>query len=1071
MRESAMRESTMRQILALFCCSVFLISTTCQQGVAEEKTDPKPTAGKIDFVKDIQPLFRAKCYSCHGEEEQEAGLRLDLSQRALEGGDSGLAIVAGKSEKSPLYLRVSGLGEDQQMPPEGEGTPLNKAELAKVKLWIDQGAHWPKSADVAGQLAGANHWSFQPIQNPALPNVNGQNWVRNGIDHFILHKLEENRLAPSPAADRATLIRRAYLDVIGLPPSVKERQHWLNAEQSDWYEQLVDQLLASPHYGERWGRYWLDLARYADSDGYEKDRGRPHAWRWRNWVIQALNADMPFDQFTVEQLAGDLLPDATTEQKVATGLHRNTLINREGGIDPEEDRVKRTVDRTNTLGKIWLGMTVECAQCHTHKYDPITQREYYRLYAFFNSLTEPDVGAPLPEHLAAYKKAKAKFDSKHAKYVDAIDQYIQNKLPLALQKWEASKPEIRQTWHVLQPEKVSSEKETTLEILDDASILASGENPGREELYTISFETKLKNITAIRLETLQHKSLPGDGPGRAGNGNFVLTRFEVFAQQLGQAAKPNSVPPNSMAPNSVALKNPRATFNQTGYAIDRALHGSFVSGWAISPETDRDQMAIFETKQPFGYEGGTQITIKIRQGSVLNHFHNLGRFRIAVSTTRPTKESPLQFNGISEELVAALQTPLEDRSEQQQKLMLDYYSERDPKLKQLKDRAKEHLKKAPADPYVNYKAQTIASMPKPRKTHLLVRGDFLQPSVQVSAGTPAVLPPLESDGERLTRLDLARWIVSDDNPLTARVTANRIWQRYFGRGIVATLDDFGTQGDQPTHPELLDWLATQFRDNGWSLKQLHKLILTSATYRQQAVVDPKALQADPLNQLLSRQNRLRVDAEIVRDLALSASGLIKHKIGGPSVRPPQPADLSDLGYANSVRWSVSQGDDKYRRGLYIFFQRTVPYPMLMTFDAPDSNLSCVRRERSNTPLQALTLWNDPVFYECAQALGKRTVAEVTDQSTDNESADKQHLVQARIRHIYQLCLSRNPTEQELQIMTELYRTQKQLAKQDTEAALAMTGEKKLAADQAAEIAAWIMIARTVINLDEFITRG
>jgi hypothetical protein len=724
---------------------------------------PPPAERMVDFVPDVQPLLRTTCYSCHGPEVQEGGLRLDVKKRALEGGDGGAVIVPGKSGESRLIHAVAGQDESLGlMPPDGEGTPLSEEQVGLLRAWIDQGAVWPDEADGgAGEVA---HWSFQPIARPPLAKVNDAAWVRNPIDSFILAKLEQEKIAPSPLADRATLMRRVYLDLLGLPPPPHEIEAFLEDESPGAYERLVDRLLASPHYGERWARRWLDLARYADSDGYEKDKPRPHAWRYRQWVIDAINADMPFDEFTLAQIAGDLLPDADLQDRVASGFHRNTLHNTEGGIDPEEDRVKKTIDRTNTVSTIWLGLTMGCAQCHSHKYDPITQREYFSMYAFFNSINEADIDVP---------------EAKDAK------------------------------------------------------------------------------------------------------------------------------------------------------------------------------------------------------------------------------------------------------------------------------------------------AQAVAELGKPRETHIHIRGDFLSPGDAVTAATPAVLPPLEAaepESDSLDRLDLARWIVSPENPLTARVAVNRVWQRLFGRGIVRTSDDFGSQGEPPSHPELLDWLAAEFRDGGWSEKRLVRMIVTSNVYRQSSAVRTELVAIDPENALLARQSRLRAEAEVIRDLALAASGLWDPRVGGPSVRPQQPPDYASLTYAGSAKWTVSPGGDSYRRGLYTFFQRTSPYPMFMTFDSPDSNETCVIRERSNTPLQALTLWNDAVFYECAQGLGRRIVSEAPHGETTQET------LRNRLDYAFQLCLGRAPDAAEREAVEKLHQSQRAFC-QDGKTAEAIAGKAPLPLGAGKdEVAVWVIVGRTLMNLDEFITR-
>ncbi|QDU50934.1 PSD1 and planctomycete cytochrome C domain-containing protein [Gimesia panareensis] len=1032
-------------LLPLTSCLLILCQSLAQPAdlSANEKSSP---AAQVDFAKQIRPLFQAKCYSCHGREVQEGGFRLDLKSRALEGGDSGVAIKPGKSHQSELFHRVAGTGDGDKMPPEGEGTPLSKEELALVKTWIEQGATWPE-IDGQQKLPGSDHWSFQPIQDVKPPQVQQTDWVKNGIDAFILRKLEQEKVTPSPEADRSTLIRRVYLDLTGLPPSVEEWKRWSSDPSPQWYESMVDHLLDSPHYGERWARHWLDLARYADSDGYEKDSKRPHAWRWRTWVINALNSDMPFDQFSIEQLAGDLLPDPETSQLVATGFHRNTLINREGGTDPEEDRVKRTVDRTNTMGSVWLGMTVECGQCHTHKYDPLTQREYYRLYAFFNSLTEPDIGAPLPEERAAFEKANQVYQKAHAPLVKAVQDYEQHQLADALAKWEQQKPEQKPVWTILQPDTVQAKQNTTLSIQPDRSILASGENPGRAEIYTITFKTDLQNINGIRLEALTDPSLPHQGPGRSPTGDFELTMLTLKAAPLDSPEKATEV----------KLEKAQASFEMAGYKVDRVINNSPHTGWSISPQEGKKQIATFETKEPFGGEKGTFITVSLQQSTTRKVYHNLGRFRLSLTTGK----KPLPLTGMTDLIVETLNTPVDERTPIQKAELLEYYRTIDPQLKKLKEQELAHRKQAPKNPAETTKAQVVDHLKTPRKTHLLVRGDFLNPADEVKANTPAVLPPLQTDNP--TRLDLARWLFDPRHPLTARVTVNRIWSRYFGRGLVPTINDFGTQGEAPSHPELLDWLATQFRDQDWSLKQLHRLIVTSATYRQSSEKRPELAERDPYNTWLSHQNRLRIEGEIIRDEALSVSGLIKHKIGGRSVNPPQPEGIASLGYANSVKWPTSKGDDRYRRGLYTFFQRTVPYPMLMTFDSPDSNLSCTRRERSNTPLQALTIWNDPVFFECSQSLGSRIVS---------ETQGKHASLDQRIQHAFELCLTREPTASEMKIIKQLYQEQTRLLKSDPKLVSELTNTQKIpAGSNPQEIAAWIIIGRVLLNLDEFVTRG
>ncbi|MBI3850489.1 MAG: DUF1553 domain-containing protein [Verrucomicrobia bacterium] len=898
-----------------------------------------------------------------------------------------------------------------------------------------------------------DHWSFRPPQRPAIPQVKNSKWVRNPIDAFVLARLEKERLKPSPEADRITLIRRLSFDLLGLPPTPQEVAAFVNDKRTDAYERLVGRLLASPHFGERWGRHWLDLARYADSDGYEKDSPRPYAWLYRNWVIDAVNRDLPFDQFTLEQLAGDLFPDATEEQKKATGFHRNTLTNKEGGVDQEEFRNKAVVDRVNTTGSTWLGLTVGCAECHSHKYDPISQREYYQLFAFFNNADEKDLPAPQPEELTKYGADKKVWDEEHAKLVKPLNTYVKNELPAKQAEWENAGKLTAVRWTRLEPKLAVSANGATLKTQTNKSILTAFKNPATDT-YTVEVKTDLKDITGFRLETLDDKD-PATGPGRAKDGNFILSEFSVKVSEPG----------NESAAQPIPLQNPSADFSQKNWSVAAAIDGDPQTGWAIIPQTNQPHVAVFETKETLNLTPGAKLSFTLDQqyGSE----HTIGDFRLsATSSPRPLKASL-----ISDEIIAIWETPADQRTEKQKAELTRYFREEvDPEARELNKPVLEHTRKEPKFP--DTKAQTLAENDKPRKTAIHLRGDFLRPGDQVQPATLAILPPLKPRGEKPDRLDLARWIMDPANPLTARVTVNRIWNHLFGRGLVATLNDFGTRGEKPSHPELLDWLAVTFMSPlnsqpstlnpqpgcGWSQKEMIKLIVTSATYRQSSNHRPDLLDRDPNNILLARQSRLRLEAENVRDVYLAASGLLNPAIGGPSIRPPLPADIAALGYANSIRWKESDGAEKYRRGMYIFFQRTVPYPMLMTFDAPDSNVTCTRRERSNTPLQALTLLNDPVFFECAQALGKR----VAEGSVGTDG---------RIKRAFELCLSRAPTKAEMNRLMKLYDDQLRLVQSRPESAAKILGANGDASQGDAEKATLVALGRVIMNLDEFVTRN
>ena len=1008
---------------------------------------PAASATAVDFVRDIQPVFQKTCYSCHGPEKQEAGLRLDSRQRAFDGGDSGKAFIPGKSSESRLIHLVAGLDEDAGlMPPEGEGTPLTTQQISLLRAWIDQGANWPESAH--GSASPKDLWALQPLRPTAPPSVRDQSWIVSPMDYFILARLERERIVPSPPADRVTLMRRLYFDLLGLLPTPEEVAAYVADDRPDAYQRLVDRLFSSPHFGERWGRHWLDVARYADSDGYEKDRPRPFAWRYRQWVLEAINSDLPFDRFTVDQLAGDLIPSATLEQRVASGFQRNTLHNTEGGADPEEDRVKKTVDRTNTLGAAWLGLTVGCAQCHSHKYDPFTQREYYQLYAFFNNIEEADIDAPLPVEHSLYQVAKADFDRQHAPFIDALKKYEREQLPASQSEWEKTALSTSVIWTALSPDSANSKHGAQLEKQPDKSLLAKGSNKV-SDVYVVESTPTVKTVRAIRLEVIPDDSLVQKGPGRADNGNFVLAKFTVEAVS-GTGGEP--------VPHQ--LSKALADFSQQECNVEFAINHKNSDYWAVAPNFGQRHVAVFEFQEPVAIADGLKLRVTLDQKyNKKNLPHNIGRFRLSVTDAA----GPISLDGLPAEVAAALAVEPSKRSAEQSKVVSDHFRTVDPQWLRLSKSAAAHLKKAPPAPET--KAQAISQRSELRGTNIHVRGDFLSPGDPVEPLTPSLLPQLKPRGKTPDRLDLAQWLISETNPLPPRVTVNRVWERIFGRGIVRTIDDFGKQGETPSHPELLDWLATEFRAHDWSLKHVLRLIVTSSTYCQASTVRTELVAIDPDNTLLARQQRRRIEAEVIRDVALAASGLLDTRIGGPSVRPPQPAEYANLTYANSVKWSDSKGGDKYRRGLYTFFQRTSPYPMLMTFDSPDSNECCVQRDSSNTPLQALTLWNDPAFFECAQALGRRVIGEVPVSPNEAETNRR------RAQHAFTVCLARSPSDGELKELLELYQAQRTLAQNQPELTIKLCGKGTTPAGATPDdLAAWIVVGRTLMNLDEFITR-
>jgi hypothetical protein len=851
--------------------SALLFSTICS------------VAAPLDYVRDIKPILAEHCYRCHGASQHKGQLRLDTAALALQGGENGPAFKPGRSADSLMVQLIKGAHDEIPRMPYKK-PPLSDAQIAAIVRWIDEGATAPADEKPESNV----HWAFIKPVRPELPKVRQRDWVRNPIDHFILARLEKETIKPSAEANRATLIRRLCLDLTGLPPSPTEIEAFVNDRNADAYEKLVDRLLASPHYGERWGRHWLDVARYADSNGYSIDAPRS-IWKYRDWVINALNADIPFDRFIIDQLAGDLVPDATLDQKIATGFHRNTQINQEGGIDPEQFRVESVLDRVNTTATAFLGLTVGCAQCHDHKFDPITQKEYYQFFAFFNTTVNDGHAKGAPEGM--------------------------------------------------------------LEIPDE---------------------------------------------------------YEP-------------------------MENVQKELEETEGDLDRYLNakGSEVVKW---------EQALTEDEK--------------------------------------AKLKP--------DVRAALNVPFPELTTSQKRIVYAAFRSDDAEFKQ-RNAKLTRLQKHQPKPVTTL---VMVEENEPRESVVFIKGDFTRRGQKVTPGVPAILPPLpvsatddtqlstkralasplprgEGQGEgnssppKLTRLDLATWITDPENPLTARVIVNRIWQQYFGKGIVETENDFGTQGIPPSHPELLDWLAAELMHptsavaNPWSLKHIHRLIVTSATYRQSSKARPDLANIDANNKLLARQNRLRLDGEIVRDVALKASGLLNDKLAGASVFPPQPDGVMTLGQSRR-EWKPSTGPDRYRRGMYTFLWRATPFPTLTVFDAPDAFSTCTRRIRSNTPLQSLTLLNDEAFVEFSRALAARVLRE----STAGDAA--------RLQYACHLCLSRSPSADERQRLLALLDSELDSFRKSPDEAGSLVAPS--ASGDVFQLAAWTTVARVLLNLDETITR-
>lgn len=1014
---------------------ICLVTACVNRPAARAEEDAGPD---IDFARDIRPIFAEHCLRCHGPKRQEGGLRLDVARAALRGGDSGAAIKPKDAAGSYLIERVTAEDELERMPPEGRA--LSAKEIDRLQRWIDAGAAWPESA--SGQAAvQSDHWSFQPVQRPAVPDVENADAVRNSIDAFVVSRLEREGFRPAPEADRSTLIRRLYLDMLGLPPTPEEADAFVADPRPDAYERLVDRVLASPHYGERWARRWLDLARYSDTNGYEKDRARS-IWPYRDWVINALNADMPFDQFTIEQLAGDMLPNATLEQRIATGFHRNTMVNEEGGIDVAEFRYYATVDRANTTGTVWLGLTIRCAQCHTHKYDPITQREYYRFLAFFNNADEPEIAVPQPE---ITQQRQEKLDR-----IAQIEADMLRKFP-AIEKdyraWATKASAAAHRWRVVRPTRVISQRNATMTVLDDGSVLASGDIPNRD-VYVAEFEWGAEPITAVRLEVLPHASLPNDGPGRSvfnsgagAKGDFLLSEVTLAAASL-----------DGGEPRPVSLVKPTHSHALNKRSAESTLDGESDTGWSIGDRTGEAHHAVYPLAEPIDSPAGSRLVLTLDQHYI--HQMTIGRFRVSVTGDA----LPIVSSGLPAEIEAVLAQPTEEREIAEREQLKQYYTWSVAPALEAQRKEIARLRKSLPE----YPTTMVMQERRPehrRTTRIHQRGEFLKPTEEVSPAVPAVLHAFPDELPR-NRLSLARWLVDERNPLAARVVMNRTWATIFGRGIVRTTEDFGTQGERPTYPGLLDWLAAEFMDCGWSMKHMHRVIVTSATYRRSSHVTPEMLQRDPTNALLTRGPRFRMEAEIIRDVALRASGLLTEELGGPSVFPPQPDGVTALSYG-ALKWKTSTGADRYRRGLYTFSKRTAPYAAFVLFDAPSGETCTVRRERSNTPLQALTMLNDEVFLEAAQELARRVVAE------DHQSP------QARAARIFRLCLTRPPHPEEAADLVAFYQRQRarfEAGELDPRQAAGLGDGDHVSAEEAARLAAWTTVARAILNFDETITK-
>ena len=1000
-------------------------------GLASCVLSANVSAQEVNFNRDIRPILSENCLLCHGPDanHRKAELRLDVAELATKS-----VIVPGKPEASDVVARITSGDPEMKMPPPESGKQLSKADIEMLIRWIAQGAKYE------------SHWSFVPPQKPKLPEVAQPQLVRNPIDRFVLRRLEEDGLTLAEQADRFTLIRRATLDLTGLPPTVEDVRAFIADRSENAFEKVIDRLLKSDRYGEHMARYWLDAARYADTNGYQYDLEREQ-WVWRDWVINAFNSNMPFDQFTVEQIAGDLLPNATAQQRLATAFHRNHPITIEGGVIDEEYRTEYVVDRVTTTSTVWLGLSMTCGRCHDHKYDPITQKEFYQFFAYFNQVPERGLNGFDPKLQVDSPLRITQSVRVADELATAVGEFDKLWNVSAAQLADSEKKlteDVTNAWSIVVPSERRSEGGATLEVQPDQSILATGTNPATE-LYELVLNCDTP-IYAIRLEALTHPTFVGSGTGRGSNGNFVLTEFQIATT----GADSDEFKP-------VKIAKAEADYSQASYNIVLAIDGvtNDRTGWAVDGNTKQEnRVAVFTPGEPLLPDAVKKVRLQLHHrwgGS-----HHIGRFRVALAT-RPVQDVPA-------DVAAIVKIETTKRTAQQTSRINEHLAARSGnadlqaavgKVAALRER----LARSTSVPAT----MVMEEMPTPRKTHVLFRGEYDKPREEVTFGTPAALPPLPQDAPK-NRLGLAQWMVMPNHPLTSRVAVNRSWERLFGTGLVKSSEDFGSQGEWPSHPELLDWLAVEFVESGWDVKRLLKTIVLSATYQQSSRMTAQQFERDPYNRLLARGPRLRLEAEAIRDSALLASGLLSDQLGGPSVFPYHPAGLWEEinnrpGYSRV--YNQDAGGKLYQRSLYTYWKRTVPPPAMAVFDAPEREFCVVRRSRTNTPLQAFVMLHDPQFVEAARHLGRR-------MQTEGGST-----VDDKITFGFQACHSRTPTSRELTVLRNLFEDRLKQYRADPTAAkqVVSVGDSEfVATGDTAEAAAWTTVGRVIFNLSEFVTK-
>ena len=1036
--------STFSMKLSMIPCARLMLSIPALALAADLRA---ATVRKVDFNHDVQPLLSDNCFACHGPDTTKikGGLRLDLRDAALKPAKSGkVAIVPGKPAESELVRRLATTDEDDRMPPSESHKTLTAAQKELLGRWIAEGAEYK------------GHWAYTPPVKPAIPAGVA------AIDHLVRQRVAELGLKPAPEADRRTLARRLHFDLVGLPPKPEEVADFERDTTPDAYARRVETLLASPHHGERMAIGWLDVVRFADTIGYHSDTPR-NIWPYRDYVIRAFNDGMPFDRFTREQVAGDLMPEPTQDQKVASAFNRLLLTTEEGGAQAKDYEARYLTDRVRAVGAIWLGQTIGCAQCHDHKFDPITQKDFYAMGAVFADVKETIIGAretgmlvPDADQARELERLrqvadplKEKFDGPHPD------------LEGAFAEWQARQLSMMATdgaWTRLAPAKAASSGGATLKIRDDRSVLASGKNPDTD-VYTVGFTNGIAGVVALRMEVLPDDSLPVKGPGRAPNGNFVLT--EVVGRVERDGAEVRKVGFNSSRATKeqeiFVAENPYGRWTAAS-AIDGDAKGSS-AGWAILPDVGRTQQLRLALTEPLTLGAGESFVVELQQAHG-NHGHNIGRFRVSAASDAGAFDAPVVVPPAGA-IADLLRIPAADRKPEQAAKLMAHYKDQAPELADLRSRL------AAA---TQAKSDFEAKLPRclvterndqPRTVRILPRGNFLiETGEKVSPALPAFL--VKNPGRPATRLDLADWLVSKENPLTARVVMNRLWRQFFGIGLSKVMDDFGAQGEPPPNAPLLDWLACEFMDSGWDVRHMVRLIVSSETYRQASTAPRDLLARDPDNRILARQGRWRIEAELVRDTALSFAGLLSPAVGGPSAKPYQPD-----GYWENLNFPVrdydaSKAGDQYRRGLYTWWQRSYTHPSMLAFDAPTREECAAERNRSNIPQQALVLLNDPSYVEAARTFAVRILRESRGDAA------------TRIGWAWRQVLSRAPRAEEVAVLEALLDKHLAEFREDRGSAEAYrkVGVERPSADiDAAELAAWTDIARALLNLHETITRS